>query len=87
MTWYKNISDFIEKGEYPEDSSKKDKRAIRRFAAQFIICGGKLLKRSYNGYNLVCLSGNDAKRMMEEIHEGVCGPHMNEHMLAKKIIR
>ena len=45
------------------------------------------MKRSYNGYNLICLSENDARRMMEEIHEGVCGPHMNGHMLAKKIIR
>ena len=24
---------------------------------------------------------------MEEIHEGVCGPHMNETVLAKKIAR
>ena len=85
--WYKSIWDFIKRGDYPEDSSEKDKRAIRRFAAQFIICGGKWLKRSYNGYNLICLSGNDPKRMMEEIPQGVCGPHMNGYMLAKKIIR
>ena len=85
--WYKNIWDFIERGEYPEGSSEKDKRAIRRFTAQFIIYGGMLLKRSYKGYNLICLSGNDARRMMEEIHEGVCSPHMDGHMLAKKIIR
>ncbi|KAI8568355.1 hypothetical protein RHMOL_Rhmol02G0191600 [Rhododendron molle] len=29
----------------------------------------------------------DAKRVMEEVHEGVCGPHMNGIMLAKKILR
>ena len=33
IPWYKNIWDFIERGDYPEDSSEKDKRAIRRFAA------------------------------------------------------
>ena len=24
---------------------------------------------------------------MEEIHQGICGPHMNERMLAKKILK
>ena len=53
----------------------------------FIICGGKLLKKSYNGHNLICLHENYAKRMMEEIYKGVCGPHINGHMLTKKIVR
>ena len=36
---------------------------------------------------LRCVNEKEAARLMEEIHEGVCGPHMNGHMLAKKIMR
>jgi len=85
--WYVDVWNFIEKGQYPEGASDKDKLAIRRFSSQFFINGGVLFKRSYDGYDLVCLSEANAARMMEQIHEGVCGPHMSGHMLAKKIMR
>ena len=42
MPWYFDIWNFIERGEYPKESSEKDKRAIRRFATQFIIYAGRL---------------------------------------------
>ena len=86
--WYQDILNFIKKGEYPKETIEKDKRPIRKFFAQFIICSRKLLKKGYNGHNVICLYENAARRrMMEEIHEGVSGPHINGHMLAKKIIR
>ncbi|XP_039173722.1 uncharacterized protein LOC120296127 [Eucalyptus grandis] len=31
--------------------------------------------------------GTKATQIMQEVHEGVCGPHMNGHMWAKKIMR
>ncbi|XP_058217384.1 uncharacterized protein LOC131328459 [Rhododendron vialii] len=37
--------------------------------------------------SLLCFHGVEAKRVMKEIHEGVCGPHMNGMMLRKKILR
>ena len=44
-------------------------------------------RRSYDGIHLHCLKKEEAKRVMEEVHQGVCGPHMNGRMLAKKILR
>ena len=29
----------------------------------------------------------EVERVMEEVLQGICGPHMNERMLAKKILR
>ena len=29
----------------------------------------------------------EAARVMEEVHQGICSPHMNEMMLEKKILR
>ncbi|XP_058185726.1 uncharacterized protein LOC131302949 [Rhododendron vialii] len=85
--WYYDIWRFVEKGEYPIEASKKDKVALQRMAAQYIICGGNLYRRSHCGIHKLCTHGAKTKRVMEEIHEGVCGPHMNGMMLAKKILR
>ncbi|XP_058217334.1 uncharacterized protein LOC131328405 [Rhododendron vialii] len=78
---------FVERGEYHTEASKKDKIALQRMAAQYIICGGILYRRSHCGMHKLCIYGAEARRVMEEIHEGVCGPHMNGMMLAKKILR
>ncbi|XP_058198358.1 uncharacterized protein LOC131313879 [Rhododendron vialii] len=74
-------------GKYPAEASKKDQLALRRIAAQYILCGGKLYKRSHCGMHKLCVNGSEATRIMEEVHEGVCGPHMSGVMLARKILR
>ncbi|KAH7834736.1 hypothetical protein Vadar_019075 [Vaccinium darrowii] len=87
LPWYHDIWNFIERGEYPAGTDKKDQIALRRLASQYIICGGKLYRRSHCGVHKLCVHGAEATTIMEEIHEGVCGPHMNGMMLAKKILR
>ena len=49
LPWFTDVQSYIAHGLYPEESSGKDRRAIKIFAAQFIICGDKLYKRSYEG--------------------------------------
>ena len=56
-------------------------------AAQYILYGGKLYGSSYDGIHLCCLKKEKAERVMEEVHQGIYGPHMNGRMLAKKILR
>ena len=34
-----------------------------------------------------CVNKNEAQKLMEAIHEGVCGPYMNRTVLANKIAR
>ena len=41
----------------------------------YILCGGQIYKRSYDGIHLCCLKKEEAKRIMEEVHQGICGPH------------
>ena len=39
-------------------------------------------------YTFDVLKREEAERVMEEVHQGFCGPHMNgRRMLAKKILR
>lgn len=49
-------------------------------------CSGQQYKRSYNQMLLRCLDKREADEVMQEIHAGVCGPHTNGILLAKKIM-
>ena len=46
----------------------------------------ELYRRSYDRIHLLCVDEEKAQVLMKEVHEGVCGPHMNGRMLAKKIV-
>ena len=46
-----------------------------------------LYKRAPTGVHLRCVDKDEAQKLMEEVHEGVCGPRMNETLLAKKLVR
>ncbi|XP_075633318.1 uncharacterized protein LOC142605760 [Castanea sativa] len=87
VPWYYDIIRFLELGAYPDGVDKKECRSIRMMATQYILCGGQLYRRSYDGVHLRCLKREEAERAMEEVHQGIYGPHMNGRMLAKKILR
>ena len=53
---------------------------------QYILCGGQLYRRSYKGIHLCYLKKEQAERVMEEVHQEICGPYMNGRMLAKRIL-
>jgi hypothetical protein len=61
--------------------------ALRLLATQYILCGGVLYQRSYKGVHLRCVDKEEAEKLIKEVHQGVCGLHMNGRMLAKKIVR
>nr|XP_027120512.1 uncharacterized protein LOC113737482 [Coffea arabica] len=53
---------------------------------QWITKDSKILP--YHYLNLLrCIDEDEAQYMIKEVHSGVCGPHMNGHLLAKKIMR
>ncbi|XP_042485794.1 uncharacterized protein LOC122066035 [Macadamia integrifolia] len=85
--WFAHIVDFIREGKYPADATQGDKRFLRRYATQFILHEDILYKRSFDGVQLVCVDEDQAQTILEQVHQGICGPHMNACMLAKKILR
>ena len=68
---------FLELGAYPDGADKRGHRSIRMMAIQFILCGGQLYKRSYNGIHLRFLKKDEVEKVMKEVHQKICGPHMN----------
>ena len=85
--WYYDIMKFLELRAYPNGANKKECHSIRMMAMRYILCGRQLYRRSYDGIHLRCLKKEEAKRVMKEIHQGICSPYMNGRMLAKKILR
>ena len=85
--WYYDIKNFVQKQEYPEEASKTDRKTIRRLAMSFYLDGEILYKRSFDGTLLRCLSATDARKALQEVHEGICSTHASGHMMARKIQR
>ncbi|XP_074290938.1 uncharacterized protein LOC141617671 [Silene latifolia] len=86
--WYTTILKFKETGDYPPDLDTRGKRALRMLSAQFIRTDdGQLYKKTAQGILLRCIDKPTAEKVIEEVHDGECGPHMNAYMLVRKIIR
>ncbi|MCI66319.1 hypothetical protein A2U01_0087577, partial [Trifolium medium] len=49
---------------------------MKRLAAWYTMVGDKLYKRGFSTPMLLCVSGVEARRIMEEIHGGSCGSHI-----------
>ena len=76
---------FLESGVYTNDIDKRECCLVRMMAMQYILYGGQLYQRSYDDIQLHCLKKEKAEKVMEEVLQGISGPHMNGRMLAKKI--
>ncbi|XP_058181261.1 uncharacterized protein LOC131299699 [Rhododendron vialii] len=60
--------------------------ALQKFAAQFVVCGGALYRKAHLGPNQLCVTTEESQKVMEEIHEGICGPHMSGATMVKNIL-
>ena len=47
----------------------------------------KLYKRDFSQPYLRCVEEEEVKYVLEEVHEGICGDHIEEESLARKIMR
>ena len=85
--WYHDIQRYLECGELPKEASRKDRVHIQKLASQYVNLKGELYKRQTNDIQLKCLRKEEAHKVMEEVHAGVCGPHMNGLNFSRKIVR
>ncbi|PKI47330.1 hypothetical protein CRG98_032281 [Punica granatum] len=78
---------LLRTGQFLAFTDRHDRKTLRRIAANFFLSGETLYRRSFDATLLRCVDENEAQCLMEEVHEGNCGPHMNGLMLAKKLMR
>ncbi|XP_060190630.1 uncharacterized protein LOC132619882 [Lycium barbarum] len=72
--WYVDIKTYLEKGEYPPESSANQKKTIRRLANCFFLNKEVLYKRTPDLGFLRCVGAKKATKLLKEVHAGACGP-------------
>ncbi|XP_070008530.1 uncharacterized protein [Nicotiana sylvestris] len=85
--WFHDIKEYLSKREYPEYANHTQKRTLRRLSNHFFHSGGNLYRRTLDLGLLRCVDANEASKLLEDVHAGTYGPHMNGFVLAKKILR
>jgi len=64
-----------------KNPSQQVSRKLRYKALKFILLDDQLYHRTVDGVLLKCLNQEEAKVLMREIHEGVCGAHQSTHKM------
>ncbi|XP_060211814.1 uncharacterized protein LOC132639380 [Lycium barbarum] len=85
--WYYDIKKLLETRKYPKNATNKQKQTLRKMANHFFLNGEILYRRTSDLGLLRCVDATEATRLLEKVHAGTCGPHMNGFTLAKKILR
>ncbi|PKI73186.1 hypothetical protein CRG98_006432 [Punica granatum] len=85
--WYEDIKNFLRTGQCLPFADRRDRKTLRRLAIHYFLSGEMLYRRSFDSTLLRCIDEHESGCLMEEVHGGNCGPHMNGLMLVKKIMR
>ena len=59
--WYSDILQNLKDGTYPKSADKNDQLTIKRLSTNYIICGERLYRRSYDGIHLLCVTAKEAQ--------------------------
>ena len=84
---YHDILRYIRDQQYLESVNDNDRRTLRRLAMGFFLDRDILYKKSKDQILLRCVDADEAKKIVHEIHEGVCGTHASGHIMARQIMR
>ena len=78
------IISFLQDGYLPEEAEEAKK--ARKRVAKFTILNDTLYKRGFSMPYLKCVDEEEAKYILEEIHEGVCGDHAGHRSMVSKVV-
>ncbi|XP_056691831.1 uncharacterized protein [Spinacia oleracea] len=83
--WYDSIVSYKLGRGLP--TAEQEQKKVKRNEHWFVIYQGKLYKKSFSLPLLRCVSTEESQRVIEEIHEGICGNHIGGRTLALKALR
>ncbi|GKV26048.1 hypothetical protein SLEP1_g35410 [Rubroshorea leprosula] len=75
-SWTDPIISFLRDGTVPAD--KQEEMRLRKKASRYTLVNDVLYKRSFSLPLLRCLTPYEAEYALREVHEGVCGSHVEE---------
>ena len=84
-SWMDPIWDYLVDGKLPRDPKEASK--LRARSARFTVHQGTLYKRGFSTPILKYVEKEDANYILREVHEGICGNHIEARTLAGKTLR
>ncbi len=66
---------------YLQNPCQSASRKLRYKALKYTLLDDELNYRTIDGVLLKCLSADQAKVIMGEVHEGICGTHQSAHKM------
>ena len=87
--WRTQFIDFIKEFKLPPQVDPKSAEAARiiRRSKGFILVSDNLYKHSASSILMKCVTSEEGKDILREIHEGVCGYHAASRILVGKAYR
>ena len=79
------ILSFLQDGRLPQNV--EEARKVRKRVARFMILNDTLYKSGFSMPYLRCVNEEEAKYILEKIHEGIYGDHAGPRSLISKVIR
>lgn len=84
--WTQVFIDYIKENKLPADK-KEATRVIRR-SKNYVLVGDKLYRRATSsGVLLKCVTAEEGKEILDEIHSGCCDNHATSRTLVGKAFR
>ena len=81
LCWMDLIVDFLAKDHILDD--EKEASRVRRIASRYwLLADWKLYRRSFGVPYLLCLHPGKVNEVLTELHEGICGNHVEGCSLA-----
>ena len=83
--WISEIQDYLKENILPEDHVTAER--IVRSAKRYTVVEGDLYRRGTNGILIRCITQEEGRELLAEIHGGECGSHSASRTLVGKAIR
>jgi len=84
-TWMTPIKTYLSDGVLPSDPEEAQR--IKRSSSRYTMLDGHLFRFGFARPLLTCISHTESKRIMLELHEGICGSHVGGHTLMLRVLR
>jgi hypothetical protein len=85
VPWMQAYISYILRKELPNDPVEA-RRVIRRSKA-FTVVKGELYKRSISGVLQRCVTPEEGRIILKDVHEGICGHHASSRAIVAKVFR
>ncbi|KAK0599941.1 hypothetical protein LWI29_010026 [Acer saccharum] len=83
--WTSQLRKYLEENILPEDAVEA--KHVKYRSTWYTILRGELYRRGFSKVLQRCIADKDTKKILNDIHSGVCGNHTGGKSLAHKVLR